>query len=79
MEGSNERALMRSPCVDPEGGGGQGSGSPPGKHKAIGYFFLQYWSGSPRKLQSYQASSQCSAIIGPPAKRHLNGISLEGR
>ena len=29
--------------------------------------------------QSYQTSFQCSAIIGPPAKRLLNGVSLAGR
>ena len=39
----------------------------------------QYWSRSPEKSQSYQASIQCWAIIGPPAKRHLNGVSLAGR
>ena len=36
----------------------------------------QYWSGSCGKSQSYQANSQCWAIISPPAKRHLNGVSL---
>ena len=35
--------------------------------------------GSPEKSQSYQASIPCWAIIGPPAKRHLNGVSLAGR
>ena len=30
---------------------------------------------NPLKSQSYQASIQCWAIIGPPAKRHLNGVS----
>ena len=39
----------------------------------------QYWPGSPGKSQSYIASIQCSAIFGPPAKRHLNGVSLAGR
>ena len=29
--------------------------------------------------QSYQSSIQCWAIIGPVAKRHLNGVSLAGR
>ena len=37
---------------------------------------LQHWSGSPEKSQSYQANIQCWAIIGPPAKRHLNGFLL---
>ena len=35
---------------------------------------LQYWSGSPEKSQSYQASIPRSAIIGTPAKRHLNTV-----
>ena len=39
----------------------------------------QYWSRSPEKSQSYQASIQCWAIISPPAKRHLNGVSLAGQ
>ena len=34
--------------------------------------FKQYWSGSPEKSQSYQASIQRWAIIG----RHLNSVSL---
>ena len=33
---------------------------------------MQYWSGSTEKWQSYQASNQCWAIIGPPAKRHTS-------
>ena len=64
-------------CADPEGGGGKRSGPspppPPKNHKNIG--FLK----SPEKSQSYQSSIQCWAIIGTPAKRHLNGVSLEGR
>ena len=32
-----------------------------------------------KKSQSYQASIQCWAIIGPPAKRHSNGVSLAGQ
>ena len=36
----------------------------------------QYWPESPEKSQSYQASIQCWAIIGPPAKRHLNDDPL---
>ena len=35
-------------------------------------------SGPPEKSQSYQASIPCWAIIGQPAKRHLNGVSLAG-
>ena len=58
------------------------SGHPPPftlkNHKNIG-FLKQYWSGSPEKSQSYQASIQCWAIICTPAKRHLNVVSLAGR
>ena len=32
-----------------------------------------------RATQGYQASIQFWAIIGTPAKRHLNGVSLAGR
>ena len=34
---------------------------------------------SPEKAQGYQARIQCWAIIGTPAKRHLNGVSLAGQ
>ena len=37
-------------------------------YKAL-IFLVIYWSGSPAKSKSYQASSQCRGIIGPPAKR----------
>ena len=43
-------------------GGGQGVRSPPENHKAIGY-------RSPERSQSYQASIQYRAIIGPLAKQ----------
>ena len=33
----------------------------------------------PLKNHSYQASIQCWANIGPPAKRHLNGVLLAGQ
>ena len=46
---------------------------PPENHKTKGFF---RWSGSPEKSQSGQTSIQCWAIIDPPAKRHLNGVSL---
>ena len=60
--------------------GDRESGHPPTlkNHKNIG-FLKQYWSGSPEKSQSYQASIQCRAIICMPAKRHLNVVSLAGR
>ena len=65
--------------ADPEGGGQWVQTPPPLKnHKNIG-FSQQYWSESPEKSQSYKASIQCWAIMGPPAKRHLNDVSLVGR
>ena len=51
-------------CADPD--------PPPLKnHKVL--VFLR------NTLQIYQASTQYLAIIGPPAKRHINGVSLAGR
>ena len=50
--------------ADPEGG--QGVRTPLKNHKKLG-FLKQYWSRSHEKSQSYQASIQCLAIIGPPA------------
>ena len=55
--------------------GNRGSDPPPPPWKSQN----QYWSGSPDKLQSYQPRIQSWAIFGPPAKRHLNGISQAGR
>ena len=43
-------------------------------HNNIG--FLSNTGPDPlKKSQSYQANMQCCAIIGPPAKRHLNGVT----
>ena len=70
----------RFACADPEGGaGGPDSPPPPLKNKKRYRLSKQYWAGSPEKSQSYKASIQCWAAIGPPAKRHLNGVSLAGR
>ena len=50
-------------------------------HKKI--VFKQFWSPYDPlkivKLPSHQASFQFWAIIGTPAKRHLNGVSLADR
>ena len=64
--------------ADPEGGD-RGSGPPPPlkNHKNIG--FLRNTGPGLLKSQGYQASIQCWAIIGPPGKCHLNGVSLAGR
>ena len=65
-----------SSCADPEGG----TGGPDPPEKSQKYrVSKQYWSGSPGKSQNYKASIQCRAIIGPPAKHHLNGVLLAGR
>ena len=57
-------------CADPEGGGGRGFGPPPEKSQNKG--FLSNTGPDPlKKSQSYQASIQRWAIIGPPAKRHM--------
>ena len=62
--------------MDPEGGD-RGS-RPCLKNQKKYRVSKQYWSLSPEKSQSYQASIQCWANIGPPAKHHLNGVSLAG-
>ena len=59
------------------GEGGRWSGPPLENHKNIG--FLAILVPIPLKSLSYQASFQFWAIIGTPAKRHLNGVSVAGR
>ena len=59
-----------SSCADPEWGISE---------KSQKYRFSGNTGPDPLKLQSYQVSIQCWAIIGTPAKRHLNGFSLAGR
>ena len=61
-----------NPCADPEGGGGTGGPDPPEISQNIE--FLTKTGLDP--LENQKASFQCWAIIGPPAKRHLNGVSL---
>ena len=57
--------------------GGTGGPDPLENYKNIG--FLSNTCPDPLKSQRYQVSIQCLAIIGPPAKRHLNGVSLAGQ
>ena len=58
-------------------GGDRRSGPLPLKnHKNIG--FLSNTCSVFWKSQSYQARIQCWVIMGPPAKHHLNGVSLAG-
>ena len=65
--------------ADPErGGGGTGGPEPPWKITKI-YSVLAIFIRIPYKSQRYQASIQWWAIIGMPAKRHSNGVSLAGR
>ena len=68
-----------------EGGGGGAGGPepPPGKLQKYMvslklFLHVAILVRTPLKSQSYQSSIQCWAIIGPPVKRHLNGISLAG-
>ena len=60
-------------------GGGAGGIDPPWKnHKTI-WFLGNTGPDPPEKSQSYQTNIQNWAIIGQPAKRHLNGVSIAGR
>ena len=62
--------------ADPE----RGTGGPDPSEKLQKFrVSKQHLSRSPEKPHSYKASIQCLANIGPPAKRHLNGVSLAGR
>ena len=55
--------------------GGQDLPPPLKNHKNKGFFS----NTGPDPLKNHKASIQCWAIIGSPAKRHLNGVSLAGR
>ena len=66
-------------CGSRRGGGDRGSRSPPPWKITTIYGSLAILVRIPLKLQSYQSSIQCWAIIGAQAKRHLNGVSLAGR
>ena len=57
---------------------GEGGGGPdpvPLKNHSY-YGFLEILVRIPWKVRNFQASIQYWAIIGPPAKRHLYGVSL---
>ena len=72
-------SMVAQSCADPEGD--RGSGPPPPRpmenYKNIG--FLSKTCLDPLEISRLPSSIQCWAIIGPPAKRHLNGVSLAGR
>ena len=66
--------------ADPEGGGDRGSGPPLENYKNIG--FLSNIEPDPLKITKLPVPIQhiqCWAIIGTPAKRHLNGVLQTGR
>ena len=65
-------------CADPVGEG-QGVRIPLENHESLG--FLSNTSQDPIETHktAKRASIQCQASIGPPVKRHLNGILLAGR
>ena len=67
-----------SACADPEGDRGP---DPLENHKNIVFLAIlaPYDPLKTVKLPSHQASFQFWAIIGTPAKRHLNGVSLADR
>ena len=70
---------MQQTCTDPVGGGAGGPDPPPpGKSQSCRVPY-ENWSGSHEKSQSYQDIIQYWATSSPPAKRHLNGVSLMGR
>ena len=62
-------------CTDPEGGWEQGVWTPITNL----YDFFVILVQIPWKSQSYQASTQCWAIISQPAKQHFNVVSLAGQ
>ena len=66
-----------SSCAGPEGGGAGGP-DPLKNHKFIGF---PPRNTGPDLLKITKLPSQHSfwAIIGPPAKRHFNIVSLAGR
>ena len=76
LSGGKTLIRLRVSCADQEGAA---VWTPPllVNHKGIG--ILSNTGPDPlEKSQSYQVSIQCWATIGPPAKRHLNGVLLAG-
>ena len=69
-----QHTMGQQQTCGPRGGSGP---TPTGKSQSYRVPY-QYWSGSHGKPQSYQDCIQCWTTIVPPAKRHLNGISLVG-
>ena len=61
-------------CADPEGGQGVRTPPPLENNKNIG--FLSNTDPYPLKITKLPIQQSSWAIIGPPAIRHLNGVSL---
>ena len=72
----------QSPCMDPEcvwGGGGDRGSRPPlpvEKHKKIGFLAILFWT--PWKITKLPSQHSMLGHHQPPAKCHLNGVSLVG-
>ena len=65
---------------DPEGGGGGAGGpDPPENHKSIGFLAVLVRIPCINTKLTSQHSVLGHHPIGPPAKHHLNGVSLAGR
>ena len=69
--------------MDPEGGGGGGSDPPPPPRKMTKIKGFLSNTG-PDPLENYKSFKRafnvfCWVIIGSPAKRHLDGVSLSSR
>ena len=79
LKGKLVRACV-SPCTDPEVGTGGPDTAPPTPEKSQNIGFLS--NTGPDPLKNHKATKpafQFWALIGTPAKRHLNGVSLAGR
>ena len=66
--------LVSDVCGSRRGTGGPDHPPPPPPRKS--QIYRVSWSGFPEKPQRCQASIQCWAIIGSPAKRHLDDDPL---
>ena len=69
----DNEACIRESCADSEGGRVP---DPLPLENLKNMRILSKIVRIPWKPQSHQASIQCCAIIGTPAKRHLNGVTL---
>ena len=70
-------ADMLSTCADQEGGAGVHTPPPPENQKFIG--FPSNTGPDPLEITKLPSQHSTGAIIGPPAKRHVDGVSQAGR